>query len=85
MTLLAFAVALTPSNVLAGPDCTCRYNGGDIPQGQTACLKTPNGTSLARCEMVLNNTSWTILNQPCPTASLSLSEPGGFATVVSGG
>ena len=45
--------------------CTCKYVGGDVKQGDVACIATVKGKSLARCEMVLNNTSWTILNQPC--------------------
>ena len=56
----------------AGPDgdCSCRYNGGEVIEGQTACIKTAKGPTLARCERTLNNTSWKFLNQPCPTASL---------------
>jgi hypothetical protein len=42
----------------------------DVPEGQTVCLKTAAGAKLARCERVLNNTSWKILDQDCPTASL---------------
>jgi hypothetical protein len=45
--------------------CSCKYPGGDVKQGETACIKTAKGKSLARCEMVLNNTSWTVLDQPC--------------------
>jgi hypothetical protein len=45
--------------------CTCKYAGGDVMLGDTACIKTSKGKSLARCEMVLNNTSWTVLDQPC--------------------
>lgn len=45
--------------------CTCKFVGGDVKQGETACISTAQGKSLARCEMVLNNTSWTVLNQPC--------------------
>ncbi len=54
----------------AGADkpCTCRFKGGEVEQGQTACIKTAKGTSMARCDMVLNNTSWTILNQACPSS-----------------
>jgi hypothetical protein len=51
---------------MAGKDgCTCKYDGGDVKQGETACIKTAKGKSLARCEMVLNTTSWTVLDQPC--------------------
>lgn len=62
----------------AGENCTCRGNGRDIPEGQTVCLKTASGMKLARCERVLNNTSWKILDTDCPTAALPLQ-----STVVS--
>jgi len=52
-------------------ECSCRYKGGEIFEGQTACIKTANGPTMARCERFLNNTSWKFLNQPCPTASLA--------------
>lgn len=55
----------------SNPDCTCRGNGGEVPEGQTVCLKTASGPKLARCEMVLNNTSWVFLSDSCPLASLS--------------
>jgi len=56
----------------AGPngECTCRYQGGDVIEGQTACIRTTKGPTLARCERVLNNTSWKLLDQPCPAAQL---------------
>ena len=46
-------------------DCTCKFQGGDVAQGETVCIPTAKGKSLARCEMVLNNSSWTILDEPC--------------------
>jgi hypothetical protein len=33
------------------------------------CLKTPSGPRLARCEKVLNNSSWKFLPDACPQAS----------------
>ncbi|MGI9401662.1 MAG: hypothetical protein ACR2O0_10445 [Rhizobiaceae bacterium] len=65
-------IALT-GPAIAGPngDCTCRHKGGDVPEGQTACISTPKGMMLALCDRVLNNTSWKMLNQPCPNASLN--------------
>jgi hypothetical protein len=56
----------------AGPngECTCSYQGGDVIEGQTACIRTAKGPTLARCEKVLNNTSWKLLDQPCPAAQL---------------
>lgn len=65
---------ICPSAALAaGPngECTCRYEGGDVVEGQTACIKTAKGMQLARCDRVLNNTSWKFLDQPCPTAEIS--------------
>ena len=34
-------------------DCTCKFQGGDVAQGETVCIPTAKGKSLARCEMVL--------------------------------
>ena len=48
--------------------CTCRAQGTSFALGAVVCLKTPEGPRLARCERVLNNTSWTPLETPCPTA-----------------
>ncbi len=72
--IFAILTASSVSSAFAGAKCKCRFNGGYIDEGQTACLKTPKGLSLARCEKVLNNTSWKTLNLPCPVASLSPSE-----------
>ena len=48
-------------------DCTCRYRDRDIFVGDAVCM---NG-KLARCEMVLNNTSWSVTKDACPIASRS--------------
>jgi hypothetical protein len=48
--------------------CTCRAMGQDVPLGQTVCLQTPAGARRATCEMVLNNTSWTISTDACETS-----------------
>ena len=50
----------------AGPNCTCRYKGADVALGQSVCMKTPDGLRMARCDRVLNNTSWKITDGPCP-------------------
>jgi hypothetical protein len=49
--------------------CPCRYAGGVAPQGAVICLEVDGKRSLARCEMVLNNSSWRFLDRPCPIAS----------------
>ena len=66
--IVAMAVLAHPA--LSADNCSCRGNGEDIPEGQTVCLKTASGVKLARCQRVLNNTSWKILDKDCPTASL---------------
>lgn len=55
----------------AAAECTCRYQGGDVIEGQTACIRTANGSQLARCEKFLNNTTWKLLDRACPTAELA--------------
>ena len=67
----------------AGENCTCRARNVEAREGQTVCLATPNGGQMARCEKVLNNTSWTFLGTPCPVSRLStdgLSVPGQVGT-----
>lgn len=72
--ILAFSVALTalPIPGVAGEGCTCRAtDGSKIAEGATACIKSPKGMVMAKCERELNNTSWTFLNTPCPSANMS--------------
>ena len=69
---IAFVVSLAVSSTAAnaGENCTCRGNGQDIAEGETVCLKTASGMKVARCERVLNNTSWKMLEDECPLAQL---------------
>jgi hypothetical protein len=70
MILIASAsVLLVGAQASAGTNCTCRGPGVEATLGQTVCLKTATGLRLARCEMVLNNTSWKFLSDSCPEAS----------------
>jgi len=65
----------------AAADCRCRGTDGTIfQQGELACIKTAKGPRLARCGMVLNNSSWTVLRDDCPSA-LSTPAPG-FASLI---
>ena len=50
-----------------GPECMCRFQGQRYHLGELACINS----KLARCDMFLNNTSWTIIEDICPSASLS--------------
>ncbi|RVD61805.1 hypothetical protein EN828_17670 [Mesorhizobium sp. M2D.F.Ca.ET.185.01.1.1] len=62
---LGLALALAaPTLSLAAP--TCLANGKSFDVGQTACLTIAGESHLARCDMVLNNTSWTRIKDECP-------------------
>jgi len=79
-TRIAGALAAALAALIAAPegaraDCTCRYDGGRVELGQTVCMKTPQGERLARCDMAINNPSWTFIDALCPTASLSPAPP----------
>lgn len=53
----------------AGDSCNCVANGQRVELGKLFCIKTASGKEfLARCERVLNNTSWKRLQDSCPTA-----------------
>jgi hypothetical protein len=43
----------------------CLANGKSFKVGEVACLTVADESQLARCEMVLNNTSWTRLGDSC--------------------
>lgn len=49
-------------------ECYCRAEGRTFAQGETLCLKTPEGPRLARCQMEINVMSWNITATPCPEA-----------------
>lgn len=63
--VLAVALCATFSLPAQAHNCRCVYAGGEVGQGQTACIRTSKGEELARCEMVLNNSSWKMLGTPC--------------------
>ena len=46
-------------------DCTCRAKGVVAKEGEFACLSTSKGRRLARCQKVLNNTSWEFTEESC--------------------
>ena len=47
--------------------CTCRFRGDDYQIGERICVRGPQGPQMAQCAMTLNNTSWTFLEEACPT------------------
>lgn len=60
---LALALA-APTPSLASQACLA--NGKSFNVGETACLTLEGESHLARCDMVLNNTSWTRIKDECP-------------------
>jgi hypothetical protein len=71
----ATGVFLSLTTPFAAADCICLYKGGEVIEGQTACLSTARGQELARCEKSLNVTNWKLLGEPCPTAQSEEPEP----------
>ncbi len=58
-------VALSPA-LADAHNCKCRNRGVMFQLGQTSCLKVDGSSYLARCEMRLNVSSWTKLQDGCP-------------------
>jgi hypothetical protein len=65
---LAMLAGTAPLSTSAGENCRCRANGQFFDLGDTVCIRTPAGLKLAQCQMALNNTSWTVVRDSCPTA-----------------
>jgi hypothetical protein len=63
IALAATAVfAAAPS---AAHNCKCRHAGQSYELGQIVCIRG----KVARCEMVLNNSSWNMLADTCPESA----------------
>ena len=45
--------------------CYCRTVDRNFDMGETACIRVEGRAELARCDMMQNNPSWTLLNRPC--------------------
>ncbi|WP_197673725.1 hypothetical protein [Stappia sp. ES.058] len=78
MAALAAPVLLASgaaSQQTARSSCTCRYFGQDYHLGETVCLRGPDGMRIARCSMLLNNTTWKPLEEGCPTTRLFMPMP----------
>src|SRR5262245_13379807 len=44
--------------------CRCRFRGTAYRLGDTVCMTTHLGVQLARCDLLLNNTSWVPIGVP---------------------
>ena len=60
----------------ARADCLCAANGLRYEQGETTCIRLSSGSYLARCEKVLNNSSWTKISNDCQNVSGSQEQDG---------
>ena len=61
-----------------GIDCRCIYKGKYFEQGDTVCIRVDGKSHMARCDMALNNTSWTFIStiNGCPSAMMTPVPPG---------
>ena len=50
--------------------CRCRFAGNEFRLGDTVCMNTHLGVQLARCDLLLNNTSWVPIGVPCTMSRL---------------
>ena len=72
--IVAISTMMASPSAFAGIDCTCRYKGQDIPEGQTICMQLPTGNVLATCGRVLNNTAWKTIQKECPYGMLDAAQ-----------
>jgi hypothetical protein len=66
LILAATTLTLMAAQTFAGPNCTCRYKGQNFETGSVVCIRG----KLAKCEFVLNNTSWKFISELCPQTTL---------------
>ena len=63
--IFGLALALIPT-VADAHNCKCRNRGVMFELGEISCLRVDGGFYLARCEMKLNVSSWTKIQEGCP-------------------
>lgn len=72
LPLVAIAV-ITSGSALAGENCYCKNTDGkQHAVGEVACMTVDGKSYLAQCEMNLNVTSWSKLQEGCPVTQRSL-------------
>jgi hypothetical protein len=69
--MLAVLGGASPGAAAAEHKCQCLYQGKKFEQGESVCIRVDGTARLARCDMLLNNSSWTFLKGGCPTALFS--------------
>lgn len=61
--------------------CRCRFLGHEFRVGEEVCMSTHAGVVMARCDLMLNNTTWVPTTTAC---ILSHSMPDGTGTMMAG-
>jgi hypothetical protein len=69
--IVGLVVALIPVSADAH-NCKCRNRGVMFKLGEVSCLNVDGGSYLARCEMKLNVSSWTKVQEGCPVTERAL-------------
>ena len=64
-TILLMSLLLAVYCPISEGVCTCRAKNVVASEGEVVCVQTANGGRIARCEKVLNNTSWKFLPGSC--------------------
>jgi hypothetical protein len=83
LTALTLIGAIVSQVTMAAADCRCRGSDGrTFGLGELACIKTAKGPRLARCEMALNNSSWTVIRDDCPSAMATPVPPLNVARLI---
>lgn len=72
--ILGLAIASVPVWADAH-NCKCRNRGVMFELGEVSCLNVDGGSYLARCEMKLNVSSWTKIQEGCPVTARVLPQP----------
>lgn len=68
------ALALIPT-LADAHTCKCRNRGVMFELGEISCLRVDGSSYLARCEMKLNVSSWTRVQDGCPVTERTLPLP----------
>ncbi|MGJ7039022.1 hypothetical protein J2Y63_002277 [Shinella sp. BE166] len=72
--VVGLAIAAIPT-LADAHNCKCRNRDVMFELGQTSCLRVDGGSYLARCEMKLNVSSWTKIQEGCPVTERAYSQP----------
>ncbi len=69
--VLGGCVLAFPAMAAEGDPPGCLHSGQWHAIGEIVCIETcPTPPRLARCEMFLNNTTWTYVSDSCPSAGI---------------